>query len=170
MAIFNSIRYSYVPTAPRFKSATLRKIPAQEKLNTPNKIVIDYDESYRSQIRVEIDIVCDAKHHLELFVDSLRSTTTQKNIGLEDSGWGNTSWEDETTSYPKDGCSPFGKNESVPLLHKELMDRPGNDRSTQDRPLILKDDESNLSDSESSFPADSVPELSKQDRPTGQEV
>ncbi|EDN91846.1 predicted protein [Sclerotinia sclerotiorum 1980 UF-70] len=36
--------------------------------------------------KAEIDIISDAKHHLELpVVDSLGSTTSQKNVGSEDS-------------------------------------------------------------------------------------
>ncbi|TEY34119.1 hypothetical protein BOTCAL_0645g00010 [Botryotinia calthae] len=154
MATFDPILYSYVPTVPRFKSTTLRQISIQKQFSIPKKTVIDNDDSYRLQLQ-EIDTVCD---------------TSQKNISLEDLDIGNASWEDETASQPKDRC-PSGKNESLPLLDSELMDRSGNDRGTQDKPLILEDHESNLSNhSNSPVPANSLPGLNKQDRIIGHEM
>ncbi|PQE33787.1 hypothetical protein CJF32_00011307 [Rutstroemia sp. NJR-2017a WRK4] len=134
MATFDPIFYSYVPTAPRCKSATAQYVPAQyvpaqKQSSIPGKIQCikpndalavavvsaDEDPGYRSEIRAE-----------ELQYTALRT----KDIVPEDLSPDNTTRGDKDIALSK-------TNNDCPWM-KEITDSPSN------RPLVLADDESDI--------------------------
>ncbi|KAF7865662.1 hypothetical protein EAF04_005828 [Stromatinia cepivora] len=172
MATFDPIFYSYVPTAPRCKSATAQKqssIPDKIQCVKPNDTIFDDirqvavavvsaddDPGYRSEIRGTTTVYSDNNNennkednkNCELpTTEELQYTALRtKDIVPEDSSPDNTTRGDEDIALSKtnNDCPWMKKIPDSPSSKEVLIERHQNSRGTQDRPLVLADDESDI--------------------------
>ncbi|PQE24897.1 hypothetical protein CJF32_00007237 [Rutstroemia sp. NJR-2017a WRK4] len=182
MATFDPIFYSYVPTAPRCKSATAQHVPAQhvpaqKQSSIPDKIQCvkpndtlfdnirqvavaavsaDDDPGYRPEIRGTTTVYSgnnnennkeDDKNRELPTTEELQYTALRtKDIVPEDSSPDNTTRGDEDIALSKrnNDCLWMKEITDSSSSKEVLIERHRNSRGTQDRPLVLADDESDI--------------------------
>ncbi|ESZ90418.1 hypothetical protein SBOR_9206 [Sclerotinia borealis F-4128] len=163
MAIFNPIPYDYVSTAPRFKSKITHG-PIQRQSSALDKAATNDDEGYRSKDR-EIDSGSNSNNDLEFpTIKEVQYTTLQKNVVSKDLILRNTTREDGIVLGKMDNS--FLSLEKILLRQGMSMERLQDSRGIQDRPMVLEDDESYVSDLASA----SVLRLNKQIHATSHEA
>ncbi|PQE05342.1 hypothetical protein CJF31_00008872 [Rutstroemia sp. NJR-2017a BVV2] len=170
MATFDPIPYHYVPTVPRYKRATTQHVPAQKQSSIPGNIQCikpndalavavvsaDEDPGYRSEIRGTATVYSDNNRennkednkNRELpTAEELQYTALRtKDIVPEDLSPDNTTRGDKDIALSKtnNDCPWMKEITDSPSSKEVLTERHQNSWNTQDRPLVLADDESDI--------------------------